>query len=157
MKTQYEIFIDAVSCALEDHSFGTRWYFDFDEQTTVPAIEDVDCYPENGHRVLPIEPMSSWESFDIMEDFVNGVDNEVERDKLAVALNQRHPFSAFKEMLHYTAQREKWFAYKEKRMKEIVEQWMADNEVVYKDNHVCCNSSSVLKYNMEEREDEDNF
>lgn len=68
---------------------------------------------------LPIEPMSSWKSFDIMEDFVNGVDNEVDWDKLAMALNQRHPFSAFKEMLHYIGQREKWFAYKEKRMKEI--------------------------------------
>ena len=51
MKTQYEVFIDAVSCALEDHSFGTKWYFDFDEQTTVPAIEDVGCYPVNGHGI----------------------------------------------------------------------------------------------------------
>ena len=93
MKTQYEVFIDAVSCALEDHSFGTKWYFDFDEQTTVPALEGAD--------------------------FANGVDNEVDWDKLAMALNQRHPFSAFKEMLHYIGQREKWFAYKEKRMKEI--------------------------------------
>ena len=103
---------------------------------------------------LPVESMSSWKSFDIMEDFVNGVDNEVDWDKLAMALNQRHPFSAFKEMLHYIGQREKWFAYKEKRMKEIVEQWMADNEVVYKDNHASCNSRYVLKYNREESEDE---
>ena len=40
-----------MSCALEDHSFGTKWYFDFDEQTTVPAIEDVGCYPVNGHGI----------------------------------------------------------------------------------------------------------
>lgn len=153
MKTQYEIFIDAVSGALEDHSYGTKWYFDFDEQTTVPAMEDMDCYPVDGHRVLPIEPMSSWESFDIMEDFVNGVDNEADRDKLAMALHRRHPFSAFKEMLHSTGQREKWFAYKEERMKEIVEKWMADNEVVYKDNRASCNSSSVFQYYTEEDKD----
>lgn len=42
MRTRYEILIDEIACALEDHSYNMRWYFDFDEQQAVPLIEDCD-------------------------------------------------------------------------------------------------------------------
>ncbi len=155
MKTKYEIFIGEIACALEDHSYGTQWYFDFDEQTTVPAIEEVDCYPENGHKVLHIEPMSSRESFQIMEDFADSVTDKVDQEKLYVALNQRHPFSSFKDMLHYTGQRENWFAYKDERMKEVVEEWMKENEVVYENDRASCNSWMVTEYYRDDEEEEE--
>ena len=42
------MFIDAVSQAMEEHSYDIIWFFDFDEQDTVLFIEDTGCYPEDG-------------------------------------------------------------------------------------------------------------
>lgn len=38
MKTKYEIVIDSIAYAMGDHSYNICWYFDFDEQDTVPLI-----------------------------------------------------------------------------------------------------------------------
>lgn len=118
MKTKYEIFIDAVSHAMEDHSFDIVWFYDFDEQDTVSLIEDNGCYPKDGHRVLRIEPLPSRILFCIMEDFANSLPESQEKERLLTSLRYRKPFSAFKHTLSYTSQRENWFAFKEKQMQK---------------------------------------
>lgn len=149
MKTKYEIFIDAVSHAMEDHSFDIVWFYDFDEQDTVPVIEDTGCYPEDGHRVLRIEPLPSRVLFCVMEDFANSLPEGIEKEKLQMSLRYRKPFSSFKQTLVYTSQRENWFAFKEKQMQEIIEEWMSDEGIVYKDGVFSCNGPGVLEYHKD--------
>ena len=146
MKTKYEIFIDAVSYAMEDHSYNVIWYYDFDKQDTVPVIEDNGCYPKEGHRVLRIEPLPSRVLFPIMEDFANSLPEGQEKEKLLMSLRYRKPFSSFKQTLSYTSQRENWFAFKEKQMQEMIEEWMSDEGIVYKDGVFSCNGPGVLEY-----------
>lgn len=150
MRTKYESIIEAVACAMEDHSYNSRWYFDFDEQDTVPLIEESECYPEEGHRLLYIEPMESRESFKLMEDFIETVPNKADQDKLWSALRQRRPFSAFKNMLHYTGQREKWFAFHDEQMRKIVEKWLEHEEIIYENGVFTCNSDYVFEYFKED-------
>lgn len=152
MKTKYEILVDAVAYALEDHSYSTEWYFDFDEQTTVPLCRDADCQPEDGHRIVRIEPMPSWQSFQIMEDFADSVSDFKAKGKLFSALSRRHPFSSFQDALCYTGLCEEWFAFKNERMKYWVERWMEDNEVTYTDDCAGCDNASV--WISEEEDDE---
>lgn len=149
MRTQYEIMIDEIASALEDHSYNIEWYFDFDEQRAIPLIEDCDSYPEEGHKVIRIEPMSSRIGYQIMEDFADSVTDQTDREKLYVALNQRHPFSSFNHMLHYTAQREKWFEFKRQQMTGIVEDWMKENDIVYKDGRFICTGGMVLEFHLD--------
>lgn len=149
MKTKYEIFIDAVSYAMEDHSYNVIWYYDFDEQDTVPVIEDNGCYPKDGHRVLRIEPLPSRVLFRIMEDFANSLPEDQEKEKLLMSLRYRKPFSSFKQTLAYTSQRENWFAFKEKQMQEMIEEWMSDEGIVYKDGVFNCNEPSVFEYHQD--------
>lgn len=149
MKTKYEIFIDAVSYAMEDHSYEICWFYDFDEQDTVPVIEDNGCYPEDGHRVLRIDPLPSRVLFRIMEDFANSLPEGQEKEKLLMSLRYRKPFSSFKQTLAYTNQRENWFAFKEKQMQEIIEEWMSDEGIVYKDGVFSCNGPGVLEYHKD--------
>ena len=149
MKTKYEIFIDAVSYAMEDHSYEICWYYDFDEQDIVPVIEDNGCYPKDGHRVLRIEPLPSRVLFCIMEDFANSLPEGQEKEKLLTSLRYRKPFSSFKQTLVYTSQRENWFAFKEKQMQEIIEEWMSDEGIVYKDGVFNCNGPSVFEYHQD--------
>ena len=149
MKTKYEIFIDAVSYAMEDHSYNVIWYYDFDKQDTVPVIEDNGCYPKDGHRVLRIEPLPSRVLFCVMEDFANSLPDGQEKEKLQMSLRYRKPFSSFKQTLVYTSQRENWFAFKEKQMQEIIEEWMSDKGIVYKDGVFNCNGPSVFEYHLD--------
>ena len=149
MKTKYEIFIDAVSYAMEDHSYNVIWYYDFDEQDTVPVIEDNGCYPKDGHRVLRIEPLPSRVLFRIMEDFANSLPESQEKEKLLMSLRYRKPFSSFKQTLVYTSQRENWFAFKEKQMQEIIEEWMSDEGIVYKNGVFSCNGPGVIEYHKD--------
>ena len=149
MKTKYEIFIDAVSYAMEDHSYNVIWYYDFDEQDTVSLIEDNGCYPEDGHRVLRIEPLPSRILFCIMEDFANSLPESQEKERLLTSLRYRKPFSAFKHTLSYTSQRENWFAFKEKQMQKIIEEWMGNEGIVYKDEVFSCNGPSVFEYHKD--------
>ena len=146
MKTKYEIFIDAVSYAMEDHSYNVIWYYDFDEQDTVPVIEDNGCYPKDGHRVLRIEPLPSRVLFCVMEDFANSLPEGQEKEKLLTSLRYRKPFSSFKQTLVYTSQRENWFAFKEKQMQEMIEEWMSDEGIVYKNGVFSCNGPGVIEY-----------
>jgi len=149
MKTKYEIFIDAVSYAMEDHSYNVIWYYDFDEQDTVSLIEDNGCYPKDGHRVLRIEPLPSRILFCIMEDFANSLPESQEKERLLTSLRYRKPFSAFKHTLSYTSQRENWFAFKEKQMQKIIEEWMGNEGIVYKDEVFSCNGPSVFEYHKD--------
>lgn len=149
MKTKYEIFIDAVSYAMEDHSYNVIWYYDFDKQDTVPVIKDNGCYPKEGHRVLRIEPLPSRVLFRIMEDFANSLPEGQEKEKLLMSLRYRKPFSSFKQTLAYTSQRENWFAFKEKQMQEMIEEWMSDEGIVYKDGVFNCNGPSVFEYHLD--------
>lgn len=153
MRTQYEIMIDEIASALEDHDYNIQWYFDFDEQRAIPLIEDCDSYPEEGHKVIRIEPLSSRIGYQIMEDFAESVTDQTDREKLYVALNQRHPFSSFNHMLHYTAQREKWFEFKRQQMTAIVEDWMKENDIMYKDGRFICTSGMVLEFHLDEDEE----
>ena len=146
MKTKYEIFIDAVSHAMEDPSFDIVWFYDFDEQDTVSLIEDNGCYPKDGHRVLRIEPLPSRILFCIMEDFANSLPESQEKERLLTSLRYRKPFSAFKHTLSYTSQRENWFAFKEKQMQEMIEEWMSDEGIVYKNGVFSCNGPGVIEY-----------
>ena len=149
MKTKYKIFIDAVSYAMEDHSYEICWYYDFDEQDIVPVIEDNGCYPKDGHRVLRIEPLPSRILFCIMEDFANSLPESQEKERLLTSLRYRKPFSAFKHTLSYTSQRENWFAFKEKQMQKIIEEWMGNEGIVYKDEVFSCNGPSVFEYHKD--------
>lgn len=149
MKTKYEKFIDAVSHAMEDHSFDIVWFYDFDEQDTVPLIEDTGCYPEDGHRVLRIEPLPSRVLFCVMEDFANSLPDGQEKEKLLMSLQYRKPFLSFKQTLAYTSQRENWFAFKEKQMQEMIEKWMSDEGIVYKNGVFSCNGPGVIEYHKD--------
>lgn len=96
-----------------------RW--DFDE-------DDMD---ENEIIALP----SKYElnEYNDMVLFADSIENEEIRNKLYKALNGKGAFSRFKNEIAYLGVREKWFSFRDERMKEKVKQWLEDNEIEYID------------------------
>ena len=73
----------------------------------------------------------------VSETKTNIVEEKVEisvdeiRNKLYKALNGKGAFSRFKKEIAYLGIREKWFLFRDERLKEKVKQWLEDNEIEY--------------------------
>jgi hypothetical protein len=90
-----------------------------DEELWEDDIKELD---ENWDKYVEIQKMESHESFEIMADFAENVDNRELRDSLIKALNNKHPFRNFKWVVDNSGPyRQKWFDFKNQRLIEWVE------------------------------------
>jgi hypothetical protein len=93
------------------------WQTD-DREPWEDVLNELD---ENWDKYFEIERMESYESFKIMADFAENVDNRELRDRLINALNKRHPFQNFKWVVDNSGlYRQKWFDFKNQRLIEWV-------------------------------------
>src|SRR6478609_7761537 len=78
-------------------------------------------------KYLEFEPMESRESYQIMQDFIDQLDDGRLADRLVNAIQKKRPFAHFKEEIDYSGPyREKWFLFRDQRYLEWTrEQWEA--------------------------------
>lgn len=70
---------------------------------------------KNGRKdYIEIPQLESWESFKIMEEFVDELPDSLElKNELIVGLKQKHPFKHFKFLIDQAGDyRKKWFDFK---------------------------------------------
>ena len=83
--------------------------------------EDIDKIDANWTDYVEFEGMDSHESFKIMADFAESIDNAKLQDRLINALNKSKPFRNFKwEIDNSGDYRQEWFAFKKIRYTEHV-------------------------------------
>ena len=66
--------------------------------------------------------------------FADSIENEEIKNKLYRASNGKGAFSRFKKEIAYLGIREKWFAFRDERLKEKVKQWLEENKIEYLDD-----------------------
>lgn len=75
--------------------------------------EDIKEIEKNYDKYLQFEKMDSRESFQVMEDFVETVEDEKLRNKLDLGLSLSKPFRNFKDIIdNENEYRKKWFVFK---------------------------------------------
>ena len=85
--------------------------------------EDIKEIEENYDRYLEFEKMDSRESFQVMEEFVETVEDEELRKKLELGLSLSKPFRNFKDIIDDENEyRMKWFAFKSTKYIEFVKE-----------------------------------
>ena len=90
-------------------------------QDTEPWQETLDKLDENWGDYFEFEKMTSHESFEVMADFAETVDNKKLQDRLYRALNKSKPFRNFKWEIDNSGEyRQKWFDFKNQRLIEFV-------------------------------------
>jgi hypothetical protein len=67
-----------------------------------------------------IEKMESWEAFQVMEGFIELVEDKYLSEELSKILTRRSPFANFKAEIESSPYRQNWFDYKQSRFKEYV-------------------------------------
>ena len=79
----------------------------------------------NSDNYIRIPEKPSYEGYDLMVEFAEGVKDESLREKLAIALDGKGAFRRFKNvLLSYPKYRERWFEFKQQRMNEEVTEWL---------------------------------
>lgn len=101
-------------------------YPEMDSELFAEDREEVESNPED---YIEITGMHSRDSFTVMADFTDTVDDEL-KEKLIQALNRPKPFRSFKFVIDNSGPyREKWFSFKESRLIDWVERQLQRNQL----------------------------
>jgi len=85
--------------------------------------DDIREIEENYEDYFAFERMNSNESFEVMADFAESIDDERIRRKLMNALNRSKPFRNFKWAIDNSGEyRDQWFEFKKNRYIEYVKE-----------------------------------
>jgi len=77
-------------------------------------------------RYINIPEKPTYESYNIMVDFAEKVEDELLREKLSIALDGKGAFRRFKSVLsNYPDYEREWFEFKEGRIKEEIMEWLS--------------------------------
>lgn len=96
-----------------------------------PEIERL--LEEEPERLLALEPLSSNERLALMEDFLCEVVDPNAYAALAAAMAERRQHRAFLNALNqFPAVRCAWQDYEQERLRELVLDWLADNQLELK-------------------------
>ena len=126
---------DELIMAFEGRGSDSRHFFDRQTGEVLTGFEDMDeddaaRLDAEPDRYLLIEPVSSWVGYEIMSDFVETLPEGEAPRELARALQQRHPFRRFKDVLFsYPSVREDWFPFHEQAFMKIIKEWLDDHGV----------------------------
>ncbi len=83
-----------------------------------------------GTRYLAIPKVESHEAYRDMEEFIATVANPRLQERLYRAIDGRGAFRYFKDVLFdFPHERERWFAYRDERMRQRVLSWLEDEEI----------------------------
>jgi hypothetical protein len=127
---------DEICWAFEDASLENRHYLDLETGEIIfiseltmdnEEIEEIEekLDEEFGKRYIAIPKIDPSEGYEDMEDFIETVRDENLKEKLYIAIDGRGAFRRFKNvLLNYPEERERWFKFKDARVKERVKEWL---------------------------------
>lgn len=105
---------------LEIKEFFQKGIFDIEEYEAITGKEYDSLDLEN--NFICFEPLESFESFQIMEEFVNNLKDARLQNKLINALDRRKPFANFKAIIDNSDFRQDWFDFKKQWMEKYVKE-----------------------------------
>ncbi len=91
--------------------------------------EEVETGFTEGY-LIHVEPLSSSLEYGWMVKFAETVADRRLREMLELALDGRGAFRRFKSVLSgYSAERERWFAFRDERLAQAMVDWLADHDI----------------------------
>ena len=84
-------------------------------------VDDLKPISDDRSNYIEFNAMNSHDSFDVMAEFANGIDNDETRQILVSSLNTSKPFRNFKAKIDNLDQyRQKWFSFKRNKYIDYV-------------------------------------
>jgi len=92
------------------------------EAMTGESFEGLNFKHTNWENSVSFEPLESFESFEIMREFTDSLEDKWLKDKLIIALNNKKPFANFKTIIDNSNYRQDWFDFKKHYMENHVKE-----------------------------------
>jgi len=81
-------------------------------------------------RFVFIRPLPSWQSYNLMEDFIGMLAPGRLRDALERAISGRKPFRRFKDvLLDHPKERQAWFDFQNEQQRRWAREWLMDQGI----------------------------
>ncbi|WP_373492564.1 UPF0158 family protein [Aquiflexum sp.] len=93
--------------------------------------EQLEEIENNWKRFFTIEKMNSREGFQIMENFVDELEDGYFRNNLIKILDRKSPFANFKAEVESSEVREQWFSFRDAAYVEYVQEELEMNDVAF--------------------------
>jgi len=115
-------FINPETLEMEDvpKSILEERFFTDMEEDDEEENDEFGLQHKNWEKCISVDPPESHESFEIMENFVQKVDDKKLQKQLIHALQNHRPFANFKNLIDNSDCREQWFAFKQKELEKYV-------------------------------------
>jgi hypothetical protein len=85
---------------------------------------------DTGERYIAVPPRRSHEGYQEMVDYINTVSDQRLAGRLEGAISGRGAFRRFKDaLLDYPEQRERWFQFKQERLREAALNWLKELKI----------------------------
>ena len=131
---------DDLMMALETAEGMMEWYLDKETGDIFMLADEserddmdseyVEKMEEDPDRFVYIEPIPSYESYQVMESFIDSLPEGEAKNMLNKAISMRKPFRNFKDTLcDYPEIREKWFKFQEDIMFKKANDWLEDENI----------------------------
>ena len=127
-KKTLKIGMDELCDAMENSSYEVEYYLDLETGEILFVSEGMDDVEtgklknqieEELNRYEPIPKADPYGGYRGMQAFIATVEDDHLAELLEVAINGKGAFHRFKDvLLHYPKEREKWFEFRDGRMKE---------------------------------------
>ena len=112
-------------CFLHRDTFEVVTYLDPEQYVEMDAKdwkEAISKVRKNKKKFIEIESMTSSDSFKVMEEFVDSLENNSTKIRLLTALEGQKPFANFKHQIDNSSEyRELWFAFRRQKNIEWVQ------------------------------------
>lgn len=159
METTDQMLLGELAAALTDHeatNYGSRHFVDLTEGDITfiqqeYMLEEDDISPEElntyndwekdeiitflKHDLIRIEPVPSWQSFNIMENFAESC-NEKKRARLLSALNRPHPFSVFRHAVEESGLLQQWYEFKNAAEMDMAGKWLIEEGLTIQNGRI---------------------
>jgi hypothetical protein len=133
---QLKLDMDELCSAMEDSSYEHDYYLDLDTGEIVFLSEYMDDednerlnerIEDEPDRYEKIPKAESHEGYRDMQDFIATIGDEHTAEVLDTAIQGSGAFRRFKDaLLRYPEERERWFKFKNERMRERASEWLSD-------------------------------
>lgn len=106
---------------LEIEEIPSELIYDPEEYESMTGDRWDDTFKHPGwKKCITVEPPESSESFKIMEQFVDEIEENNLQKRLVNVLSNRKPFANFKNVIESSEFRELWFTFKQLKLEELV-------------------------------------
>jgi hypothetical protein len=96
-----------------------------------PWDEIIEKIENEWTDVIVFEKLNSKDGFQIMEDFLDEIDDQRLKEDLIKILNRKSPFANFKNEIESSDYRQMWFDFRTMKYEEYVKRQLDDENVEY--------------------------